>query len=61
MSRLIPSFRCRPESGTPVCPEIPAPFPVIPAKAGIHTPPPTGVLDSGLRRNDGGGGNDGGA
>ena len=36
---------------------IPAPT-VIPAKAGIHTPAyhtptPAGVLDSGLRRNDG--------
>ena len=44
-SRLIPSF---------------PPSTVIPAKAGIHTrpiamPTPTGVLDSGLRRNDGGG------
>ena len=38
------------------------PSSVIPAKAGIHTRPidtpgQTGVLDSGLRRNDGGGGN----
>ena len=38
---------------------IPAAHPVIPAKAGIHTPPhrhagAAGVLDSGLRRNDGG-------
>ena len=37
---------------------------VIPAKAGIHTPPydtpgATGVLDSGLRRNDGEGGGGG--
>ena len=44
-SRPIPSF---------------LPHPVIPAKAGIHTPPiatpgTTGVLGSGLRRNDGGG------
>ena len=36
------------------------PYAVIPAKAGIHTPAyaksgDTGVLDSGLRRNDGGG------
>ena len=35
------------------------PYTVIPAKAGIHTPAytksgDTGVLDSGLRRNDGG-------
>ena len=40
---------------------IPTPYTVIPAKAGIHprhttTPGYTGVLDSGLRRNDGGGG-----
>ena len=48
-------------------PDIPPPPPsfppptVIPAKAGIHTLPyqgrgHTGVLDSGLRRNDGGDG-----
>ena len=41
-------------------PVIPALHPVIPAKAGIHarpiaTPGLAGVLDSGLRRNDGGG------
>ena len=39
---------------------MPSNLTVIPAKAGIHTPPIlqfriTGVLDSGLRRNDGGG------
>ena len=42
----------------PAYPHHSRPHPVIPAKAGIHNPPyqqagDTGVLDSGLRRNDG--------
>ena len=55
VAAVIPSFP-PPFRHSHIHSVIPAPT-VIPAKAGIHTAtaPTAGVLDSGLRRNDGGG------